>query len=125
MSHQHHRSAIAACYACADACDLCAVSCLNEPEPQHMARCIVLDMDCAQTCRLAAGFMARGSGFDNAACALCAGICEACAAECEKHDTDHCQACALACRLCAEECRRLTAHAAAITRAETGTHAPG
>jgi hypothetical protein len=72
-----------------------------------MARCIALDMDCSQLCRLAAGYMARGSEFANLICQACAEVCEACGVECGKYQVAHCQACADACRRCAEECRRM------------------
>lgn len=120
--HDHHRSCIDACYACADACDHCAVSCLNEPDPKAMARCIALDIDCAQVCRLAAGFMARGSETDSMACTFCATVCEACAEECASHPMEHCQACAQACRRCAEECRRMASLPPRQVGA-SGTHA--
>src|SRR3546814_7834325 len=100
-------SCIDACYACATECDHCAASCLGEQDVKSMARCIKLDMDCAQICRLAASYMARGSEFAQALCRLCAEVCEACAAECAKHEMDHCQRCAQACRQCAEECTRM------------------
>lgn len=122
MSHDTHEACIEACYACADACDHCAVACLQEPEPKHLARCIALDMDCAQACRLAAGFMARGSGYDSAACAFCALVCRACAEECDGHQMDHCRACAAACRRCADACEAMSR---VTPRPETaaGTHA--
>jgi hypothetical protein len=107
MAHQQFESCISACNACADACDHCATACLKEDDVKMMARCIALDMDCAAICRLAAGFMARGSDFANQVCALCATICEACGQECAKHQHDHCQACAQACKRCADECRRM------------------
>lgn len=72
-----------------------------------MARCIALDMDCAQICRLAAAYMARGSEMASAICQTCADICEACADECGKHSMQHCQECAQACKRCADECRRM------------------
>ena len=72
-----------------------------------MAECIRLDIDCAAICRLAAGYMARGSDFAHDVCSACASVCEACGAECERHPQQHCQACAEACRRCAEECRRM------------------
>jgi hypothetical protein len=72
-----------------------------------MAECIRLDIDYAAICRLAAGYMARGSDFALEVCGVCADLCEACGAECEKHDHEHCRACAQACRRCADECRRL------------------
>ena len=77
-----------------------------------MARCIQLDMDCAQICRLAAALMSRGSQFAEDLCRVCAEVCEACADECSQHEHDHCQRCAEACRRCAEECRRMSGVAA-------------
>lgn len=108
MAHQHFKSCIAACYACAVACDHCAAACLREPDPKAMARCIALDIDCAALCRLAAGYMARGSELAARICALCAQVCEACGEECAKHAMAHCQECAQACKRCAEECRRMS-----------------
>jgi len=107
MAHQQFESCISACNACAAACDHCATACLKEDDVRMMARCVALEMDCAAICRLAAGFMARGSEFANQVCALCASICEACGQECAKHQHDHCQACAQACKRCADECRRM------------------
>ena len=94
---------------CVTACETCATMCLQEDDVKMMARCIALDMDCAQICRMAAAFMARDSEFAKRICALCAEICEACGEECAKHKPDHCQECAQACRRCAEECRRMAA----------------
>jgi len=107
MAHQQFASCIEACNTCADACDHCAVACLQEAEPKPMARCIALDIDCAQICRMASAYMARGSEQAAALCGLCADICDACGEECEKHSMEHCTQCAKACRSCAEECRRM------------------
>ena len=107
MSHERFHSCIEACNQCALACDHCASACLAEANPKPMARCIALDIDCAEICRLAAGYMARGSELAAAVCQACAEVCEACAAECAIHDMDHCRACAEACRRCAQECRRM------------------
>ncbi|MEO7497649.1 MAG: four-helix bundle copper-binding protein, partial [Massilia sp.] len=93
--------------ACADTCDRCAASCLQEQDVGMMAHCIALDMDCAQLCRLAASYMARGSERAAAVCRACAEVCEACGEECGKHQMDHCQQCAQACRACAAECERM------------------
>ena len=89
MSHERFHSCIEACNQCALACDHCASACLAEANPKPMARCIALDIDCAEICRLAAGYMARGSE-------LAAAVCQACA-----------EVCAEACRRCAQECRRM------------------
>lgn len=112
MAHQQHQSCLDACNACADACDHCATACLAEEHVGMLAECIRNDLDCAAICRLAAGFMARGSIHAAEVCALCAHICDTCAKECEKHEHDHCQACAAACRKCAEECRKMSSASA-------------
>ena len=109
MTQHQYQSCIDACNQCADACDYCATACLGATDIKKMANCIQLDMDCAALCRLAAGYMSRGSEFKNQLCGLCADLCEACGEECTKHQHDHCQACAKACQHCAEECRRMAA----------------
>ncbi|WP_418251480.1 four-helix bundle copper-binding protein [Ferroacidibacillus organovorans] len=53
--------------------------------------------------------MSRDSQFAKQLCGLCATICEACAAECAKHDNPTCQSCAEACRNCATECHKMSA----------------
>lgn len=122
MPHQQFRTCIDACNACAVACDHCAASCLEEKDLKPMARCIELDMDCAAICRLAVEYMSRGSAFGGNICELCTDVCEACGAECARHDMQHCQACADACRRCAEECRRMAAAHSRSGRADAGAH---
>ena len=103
-------SCIEACNACALACNHCAASCLKEPDVQMMAKCIALDLDCAQLCAVASAFMARDSQHAKAVCALCAEVCQACGDECGKHHhMAHCQACAQACLACASACRQMAA----------------
>ena len=82
MPHEQFKSCIDACFACAEACDHCAASCLQEKDVKAMARCIALDIDCAEICRLAAGYMSRGSECARDLCALCAQVCETCGEEC-------------------------------------------
>ena len=96
---------IAACYACATVCDRCAIACFEDEDPQAMAHCIALVMDCAQMCRTAAGLMSRHSDFVDLVCEACADICSACAAECRRHTTRHCRQCAEACLRCANLCQ--------------------
>jgi hypothetical protein len=108
MAHQQYASCIEACDQCAIACSHCSTACLQEDDVKMMARCIALDMDCAEFCKLASAATARGSDQAQAICGLCADICEACGDECAKHQMDHCQACAEACRRCAQECRRMS-----------------
>ena len=112
MSHETFNACIEACNACVVACNHCAASCLQEQDVKMMARCIALDMDCAQICALAAAAMARGSEHAKAICALCADICQSCGDECAKHGNHgmvHCQECAKACLQCAKECRQMSA----------------
>jgi hypothetical protein len=123
MSHEKYASCIEACNECAIACDHCSVACLAEPDPKPMARCIELDIDCAQICRLAAAFMARGSEMAEVVCAACAEVCEACGEECARHDMEHCKRCAEACRRCAAECRRMAGSGAARSKGSRTQHA--
>jgi hypothetical protein len=102
-------SCIKACYDCAVECDHCAVACLQEENVKMLARCIELDMYCADVCRMAAAFMARSDEYTKRVCSLCAEICEDCAKECAQHEHDHCKICAEACYRCAEECRKMAA----------------
>lgn len=109
MPHQQFRDCIDACNECAVACQHCAAACLQEPDVKSMARCIALDIECADICRLAASSMARDDEHAPAICAVCAEICEACGDECAKHPMDHCRECAQVCKRCAAECRRMAA----------------
>lgn len=118
MAHEQYQSCIDECYACATACDHCAASCLSEQDVQKMARCVKLDMDCAQLCRLAASYMARDSEFAGVICNACAEVCDACAEECAQHQMEHCQRCAEACRRCAAECRRMASGAQAMGKGQ-------
>ena len=93
---------------CAAACGHCASACLDEKDVKMMTKCIRLDLDCAEICRLVAALVARDSEHASHLMHECAEICEACAAECEKHShMEHCRACAEACRHCAEVCSQL------------------
>jgi hypothetical protein len=66
--------------------------------PQH----IRLMLDGAAACRFAGDLLAHKSQFHNGVCALCADICETCAADCEKlGQMDDCVA---ACREVADLC---------------------
>lgn len=107
MAQQKYNACIEACNTCAVACNYCAVSCLREQDVKMMARCIALEMDCAQICALAAAALARGSEHVKAICGLCADICKSCGNECAKHKMEHCQECAKACNQCEQECRKM------------------
>ena len=96
------------CQECATACLQCATACLQEENPKPMARCIGMDFECADICRLAAASIASGGIHMDTVCALCASACDACAKECGQHAMDHCQQCAEACKRCADTCRSMT-----------------
>jgi hypothetical protein len=102
-----------ACNDCAAACSQCASACLREPDVKSMARCIALDMECTDICRLAAASMSRDGDFASAICGVFADVCEACGDECARHPIDHCQECAKACQRCARECRKMAGQASA------------
>lgn len=95
------------CQACATACLQCAQACLREEDAKAMARCIALDIECADMCRLAATSIARGDRHMKEVCTLCAQVCQDCEVECFRHPMDHCQQCAHACQRCADACRRM------------------
>lgn len=108
MSHQQNRALIDALNKCAAECNHCAVACLEEQDVKMLARCIKLDIDCAEICSLAISFVARGSEHAQHLLDECADICNACAEECEKHAAmgmEHCRSCAEVCRACAEACK--------------------
>jgi hypothetical protein len=105
MSHHFH-ACTEACARCAQECKHCADACLDEPNVKELIECVRLNRDSAAICWVAASFMSCGSSFALEICRVCAEICDACGAECEKHELDHCQRCAEACRHCEEECRR-------------------
>ena len=104
MAQQIEEVCLGACNDCAVACLQCAAACLREAEPKPMARCIALNLECADICQLAVASMARGGEHMKEICALCALACRGCAAECGTHDMDHCKRCAEACERCAGAC---------------------
>lgn len=109
MAQQQFQSCIDACNACADACDSCAALNLQVPDTKVLARCIKLNIDCAQLCRVTAGFLARGSELAASICEACIKACEDCREECAQYSMSHCKECEAACHLCANECERMLA----------------
>lgn len=107
MGYHEFKKCIEACLKCAALCNHCATSCLQEKDIKMMAICIQLDMECAAICYAAAQLMSLGSKQAAAICKLCADLCEACSAECAKHDNVHCKECADACKACVDECRKM------------------
>jgi hypothetical protein len=103
------QACIDACHAAATAADHCAMACLAEPDPGALARCIQLDLDAAQLCRLVGSFLARDSENAKLLCEDCAEVLDRCAGECERHAAhhEHCRACAQACRHALGACLRM------------------
>jgi hypothetical protein len=105
MNHERYQGLINALNNCAAECSQCAMACLDEEDVNMMRRCIRIDIDCADTCRLTASLLSRESEHGEHLLKECVEICNACAKECEKHTgMEHCRKCAEACRHCAEEC---------------------
>jgi hypothetical protein len=94
--------------ACAATCNFCATACLQEDDVKMLAKCIQLDLACTEVCKATSTLLAQGSVHGKHLIKECIEVCEACAAECEKHThMQHCIECAHACRQCAEACRSL------------------
>lgn len=93
---------------CAKMCLSCAEACTAEA--MDMTDCARLCSDCADVCEATTRVGLRRSGSNDHLLVelleLCARACDACAAECEKHNHDHCRLCAQICRECAADCRR-------------------
>ncbi|MES2005511.1 MAG: four-helix bundle copper-binding protein [Bacteroidota bacterium] len=107
MSHQQNHQLIAALNNCVAECNHCTTACLGEQDVKMLAKCIGLDIDCADICTLVAALTARGSEHAKHLLKECAEVCNACAEECEKHakmGMEHCRTCAEACRACAAAC---------------------
>jgi hypothetical protein len=66
-------------------------------------------MEACEMCMMASRFMARSNEFAKYMAALCEQMCNACAAECEKHkDMVQRKMCMEACKSCAGECRKMS-----------------
>lgn len=98
------RECIEICTEATEVCEWCADECLGDEEMEQCAR---LCRDVADLTSLHARFMARDSNYSPILAEACAGACEECAAECERHDAHHCQVCAEVLRECAESCRNM------------------
>lgn len=93
-----------ACNNCVSIAAFCSKACIEEGQTDCAKRCL----ECIEICRVMGIFAARASLNMSAVAALAARICLDCAAECDRHDSDHCKACADACRVCAAECRNIS-----------------
>jgi len=121
MTHEAMRSCIDACNECATECEHCANACLNEQDVKMLARCIRLDLDCADACASTGSMLTRRTAATSALMVqmlqTCADFCRLCADECDRHAGDHAH-----CRICAETCRQCerACHQAATSNGATG-----
>lgn len=92
---------------CALMCTSCADACVAEE--MDMAQCVRSCLDCADVCTATSRLAVRRTGQNvevlRAMLELCARVCDACAAECERHGHGHCELSARMCRECAADCR--------------------
>ena len=100
---------IEVCQECHASCLETVMHCLSMGGPHATPAHIGLLLDCADACRLSADFMLRGSPRHARSCTLCAEMCEACAAECDRFEDEFMKACAMVCRRCAASCREMAA----------------
>lgn len=101
-------------YLCSAECDACAKACNEEEDRENLKRCIMLDKECLEICRLTGSLIEEDSENADKFVQLCVEICNACAIECQGHHHDHCQKCAAECRCCAEMCSEYLQHASAM-----------
>jgi hypothetical protein len=113
--HPSHQAMSADMQRCIRECMNCHAVCLEtvthclevggkHAEVSH----IRLLLDCADICQTSADYMLRGSDLHGRTCAVCAEVCERCAASCARMGDDaQMQACAEACRTCAESCQQM------------------
>ncbi|MHB1278198.1 MAG: four-helix bundle copper-binding protein [Bacteroidia bacterium] len=96
---------------CAAECARCYTACQEEVDKEMLERCMLLDLDCEELCRLSVQVLERESENGPLFLKLCMEICDKCAEECEKHPKmEHCVRCAEACRKCANMCRKEMSH---------------
>lgn len=101
MLNQRENECLRQSNECASACLQCAAACLEHSNASAMARCIALDMECADICHFTAVLIAYGDERVQQACSICADACQNCSIECAKYSLDHCRKCADACQRCA------------------------
>lgn len=106
---------IDACGACLVSCNACADACLGGSEPQVMARCIRLDLDCADLCAATLAVLCRQTapdyGLIRKQVESMQLACRACGDECMNHADrmEHCRLCGETCRDCEQKCDDLLA----------------
>ena len=88
---------------CADVCTVCADACLAEEKVALLRRCIRLNHECADACRLTARSALRLDEADanllRPVVTMCLAALQTCREECERHTMhEHCRITAATCR---------------------------
>ena len=113
--HTQNQSLLDPLNACIAACEHCATACLQEDNVKMMARCVLLDRDCADICATTGAVLSRQTGNNvettSALLEACRTACKTCGDECASHAEmhEHCKICAEACRRCERACAELLA----------------
>jgi hypothetical protein len=100
------------CYSCAQTCTTCADACLSEENVKMLAKCIRLNLDCADVCLATGAILSRlGSVSEELVreqLRACRTACELCGQECDQHKQhEHCVICSDSCRKCGDVCDHL------------------
>lgn len=108
MNEELTEACILACRKCANECEQTALACSLSPKVNTLAKCLEMAIYCADMCRLTTAFIQRSELHAGRFSALCAEVCDICAAECEKYNETACRQCAQVCRECAAACRKIS-----------------
>lgn len=95
---------------CIDACEACVLAChawSTEPAAAWDGGGLTAVRECTQACELAIFSMTRNGCVAEAACSVCARLCEDCGRQCARHEDAASRRCAQACARAAQECRRV------------------
>ena len=101
---------IDSCLECVQVCTACADACFGEGNVEMLARCIRLDLDCADVCGATVKVLSRQVAFEpkmaQPMVEACARAVKLCGDECEQHAEhhEHCRVCMESCRRCEEAC---------------------
>lgn len=94
------------CTACVSICEKTLASCIQKGGAHVAPAHLEALLDCIDSCRTSAAFLARGSALHKQSCELCAAACQRCADSCNQMaDDSQMKACAAACLACVASCK--------------------
>lgn len=99
-----HGMLIEELHRCAAQCLYCFEGSDKEENKEALQKCMVLNMKCAETCKLVVQMLDKNTNDFEMYLKRCSIICLKCANECDKHEHEHCKQCAAVCRECSEMC---------------------